>query len=83
MNKLLEQYSKEIGVDLTIENLIDSHRRLREINSISHKQWLSELEKAREIGIAQAEKIVTERNWININKLKSMTVLELVAFLAE
>lgn len=83
MNNLLEQYSTEIGVEMTIESLISSHKRLREINSIRHKQWLSEIEKARELGIIQAERIVKEQNWISVQKLKSMSVSELIAFLAE
>ena len=83
MNNLLKNYSEEIGLynEMTIEALIESHRHLRNLNQIHHKEWLKELEKGREIGRIQAEIFVKEHEWISVERLKSMTVAELVNFL--
>ena len=82
MNDLLKSYSEEIGLfsEMTLESLIKSHRHLRELNKVRHTEWLKELEKGREIGRIQAEKVVKEQEWINVERLKNMTVAELVNF---
>ena len=66
---------------MTLESLIDSHRHLREKNMNSHQEWLKELEKAREFGRNQGIEIITHGKYIEVSKLKGMTILQLVEFI--
>lgn len=83
LRNAIENYSKELDLHttMTIESLIDSHRHLREKNMKSHQEWLKELEKAREFGRKQGIEMVTHGQYIEVSKLKSMTITELVDFI--
>ncbi len=82
MNKL-EQYSQEIGLfnGFTVESLIDSHRRLRIINSQTHAERMAELEAARAFGMEQGRQMILHGQYIEVEKLRSMTMQELTEFL--
>jgi len=83
--ELLLEYTKEIGWNpndavLTVQCLIDSHRRLvEELNHTSRKEWRDEMSKAREY----VKNLNMDSTWIKIDKLRTMTVQELVNMLGE
>ena len=74
------EYSKEIGLDytMTVEELISSHRELRNKNVSNHREWLRELEKARERGREEGFLYVTEKSYVSLDRLKSMKLGELI-----
>lgn len=78
-NVLLAEYSKEIGLSkpISIDMLIESHRRLRALSMRSNEERLAELQKAREFGRAQGFAEVTDGEYIAVKTLRSMTVREL------
>lgn len=81
--KILEDYGKEVGVDFTLEQLIESHRRLRNMNIENSVQRLKELASARKVGMEQGYDMVTNGEYIKISVLKSMSVCEMVDFLKD
>lgn len=84
MNDLLKQYASEIGIDdISLVQLIDSHRTLRAANRKRHEEWLAELHQAREIGMKQAIAEVKEYGWFSRETLRSMTLAQLVDLLQE
>lgn len=83
-DKKLDDYAKEINVDkLTLDDLICSHRRLREANQQNHQQWLEVLKKAREEAFDEAKKYALEHDFLSREKLKKMTLQELSKLLYE
>ena len=81
--KILEDYSKEVGVDFTLEQLIESHRRLRNMNLENQTVRLQELANARIAGEKQGYDIVTNGEYVKVSILKNMSVGEMVDFLKE
>lgn len=83
MEELLKAYSQEIGTVygsvITLPELIDSHRTLRTRNARNNAEFLAELESARQCGFREGMKQGTDEALCN--RLKGMTVLELVALL--
>ena len=82
-DKILENYSNEIGLSnqMTLQGLVDSHRHLREKNMRSHQEWLQDLEKAREFGKKQGFEMITNGQYIEVSKLKNMTIVQLIEFI--
>ena len=78
---LLESYAKELRVELSLEQLIDSHRSLRDtmkrINDISKEERDAQNKKAFE----SARDYALTNNWISLDQLRSMSVDELVKLL--
>ena len=71
----LNDYSLERGCVFNVESLINSHRRLiEELNAGSRKDFTDNLEAARK---AAYEAVLDER-FIEISKLKSMSLSEIV-----
>lgn len=82
----LKEYAKEIGIldlDLSLDDLIDSHRRLRSINQQNNQQWLKEIEKARERAYNDARDYALKHDFISRDALKKMTMQELSNLLCE
>lgn len=85
MDSQLEEYSKELDLHSTmlLSDLINSHRELRQKNMISHQQWLKEIDNGREWGKKQGLEMITHGKYIEVEKLKKMTIGELVEFIGE
>lgn len=83
IEQLLKQYSLEIGLEntISINMLIDSHRTLRVANQENTKKLHDQIQKGREIGIEQGRQLIANGEYIEVKKLKSMTVQELINFL--
>lgn len=81
MKTLLEKYCEELGVGLTLDQLIDSHRNLRNMNLENRIEINRELDKARQFGREQGFDQVTNGLYIDVVKLKNMTIAELVEFI--
>lgn len=83
MNTSIEQYSNEIGLKeaMTMEELIQSHRNLRQLNSNKQKDWLDAIEKARNMGFENGKREALEQNFISRKTLKAMTIQQLIEWL--
>jgi len=77
----LANYAKEIELfgSLTLAALIDSHRYLRSEMSKSKEEQRAETEKIREY----VEGLLMDQTWIKIDKLRDMTVMDLVDLIGE
>lgn len=75
----IEEYSKEIGLHraMTVDELVESHRRLRAVSAQKHEEWLEEIAKGREIGRLQGLEQVTQGEFIAVEDLRNMTMLEI------
>lgn len=84
MMNLLAQYSREVGCsDFTLGSLIDSHRRLREMLSTASKEKMSAYSEAVSRGQEHGNKLVTDGLYIEVEKLRNMTVKELVDWIGD
>lgn len=87
MTDLLKEYSKEIfgpghEDDLSLKDLIDSHRHLRQLNLETNETRLQAREEGYNIGIKQGlEQINSE--YIKIADLKNMTLGQITQLLEE
>lgn len=83
----LHRYSQELKLakdqTLTIKELIESHRRVKEINWDYHQHWLNELKQARERGYIEGIERATEYEYVSREKLKTMTLKEITDLLYE
>lgn len=79
----LDDYSKSIGLSyaMSLEELIDSHKRLRDAAVTNNKLWREELQKARQRGQKEGYCAVTEGEFISVAVLRDMTVVELIALI--
>ena len=84
MNTKLRAYCEENGLsELTLDELVDCYITLRNINVKRGQQWNEELRNARELGEIQGRERVINGEYIEVSKLKEMTIRELVDFLSE
>ncbi len=79
--ELLANYAKEVDIfKWSVGSLIESHRNLRELNKKTsnerHAEWLAARERGYKFGLEQATEEAI------INKIKSMSVMDLVSLLA-
>lgn len=81
----LAEYSQEIGLreTMTLRNLIDSHRTLRNISLKDVKEKMNEVEAARKRAYADAKECATTYDWFSKERLKGLTIGELVQLLYE
>lgn len=88
---LLVEYSKEIyGYDenrdklcftpMTLEQLIDAHRRLRQMNVETNEYRLQARDEGFKIGVEQGMAQVN-REWIKVEDLKKMTMAQVAEML--
>lgn len=81
--EMLEEYSRELGVDTTLAELIESHRELRNKNIASIKRSREEESKYVAQAMKRAEEMVLKGDYIRIADLKKMTISELANLIAE
>lgn len=71
----IREYGSEFGdSDLTVDELIDSHREIRIARLETQQEFEARVKKACEL----ATKMTLDSNWIKIEDLKKMTLEELV-----
>jgi len=76
---LLDSYSKERGTNFTVEDLINSHRRIvDELNFGKRKEWNDALSEAKK----DAYDSVIDSNYININDLAKMKLSEITELIS-
>lgn len=81
--QLLADYSREIGVSTNLQQLIDSHRYLRN-SRIAFDKEIDELRKSIADATRKSVRLEVENGeYIAVSKLKEMTMKELVEFLRE
>ena len=77
--ELLEAYGKEIGLDyndsITLEQLIESHRSMRETNRIYHNHWREEVNAT----VEKRVKMVVTDSYVLWSELEKMTLAEIAA----
>lgn len=88
MKALLEEYSKEIYSGhpyraLALSDLIRSHRYLREVNRQNCDFRRDAFQEAYQKGLESAKKSVSEELYVEVAKLREMTLQELAEFLME
>lgn len=79
-NSLLSDYAKEIGVgELSLEELIVSHRRLRSYNLENYELQRKLIDEA----VKRAEKEIRDANWVRWGDLKKMSMFDIANKIAE
>ena len=83
--EMLNKYGQEIGLTdgLTLAELIESHRTLRELNKKHQDTWLEALVDARQRGLEEGRAMAVQYEFISREKLKGMTLKEISDFLRE
>jgi hypothetical protein len=83
--KSLQEYSKEIGLDyvLSVEELIDSHRNLRNSNIKNLTEFRAVSEEYRKRGYEEGYVNVINREFISFENLKKMNVKEFADHLCD
>lgn len=84
----LRAYSNELGLDpatrfITVEDLIDSHRHLRNIHIVTNKRFNQVMEDYRNKGYEDGYVKAINREFISIERLKRMNVLEFADFIKD
>lgn len=79
-NQLLSDYAKEIGVgELSLEELIVSHRRLRSLNLENYELQRKFIDEA----VKRAEKEIRDANWVRWEDLKKMSMFDIANKIAD
>jgi hypothetical protein len=83
--EMLNKYGQEIGLadGLTLTELIESHRTLRELNKKHQATWLEALVAARQQGLEEGRSMAVRYEFISREKLKDMTLKDISDFLRE
>ena len=76
IDPLIEAYCREIGSrdTMTLEELIDSHRSLRESNKVYLNQWREEVDAA----VNNLLKMRINDQYVRWDELEKMTLAEIV-----
>jgi hypothetical protein len=82
---LLETYAKEMGLygELTLESLIESHRRLRNQALREADERRAEMQRGFDAGFRSGEEIATTHRYISREALRGMTLAQLSEILFE
>lgn len=85
MKTKIEQYSEELGLSeaMTLDDLIESHRRLRQLNAQNHQEWLKVLREAHEKGYRDGEAFALQHGYFSRERLRQMSVAELMEALQD
>jgi hypothetical protein len=85
VENLLQEYAAEIGLHgtLTLENLIDSHRRLRERAQVSNEKLRQEMKRGFDAGYKNGVEQATKFNYLSREALRNMTLAKLAEILSE
>lgn len=83
--KSLQKYSKEIGLDyvLSVEELIESHRNLRNFNIINNTKFRALADEYRRKGYEEGYVNAINREFISFEDLKKMNVKEFADYLCD
>ena len=83
--KLLADYSKSIGMvgSMTVAQLIDSHKRLREMAIETNEARRDTLQKAWDYGAKMAQEQAISYGWFSRERLRAMSIGELADVLNE
>lgn len=77
----LKYYSEELGLDfVSLEDLIDSHRHLRNMQMVIKENVKRVIDIYRNKGYEDGYVNAINREFIPIEKLKKMTIIEFVNF---
>jgi hypothetical protein len=84
----LRAYSHELGLDpatrfITVEDLIDSHRHLRNIHIVTNKRLNKVMEDYRNKGYEDGYVKAIDREFVPIERLKRMSVIEFADFIKD
>jgi hypothetical protein len=84
----LKEYSKELGLDaatsfICVEDLIDSHRYLRNMRIVTNKMFDQIISDYRAKGYEDGYVKAINREFIPIERLKQMNVLEFAEFIKD
>jgi len=82
----LDEYNLQLGGGvgiLTVESLIESHLSTREINQTISREYRENRKRGYDSGYAQGLEIATSQDYINVDRLRGMTVQELVDLIGE
>lgn len=81
----LTAYAKELNLynpdEITIGVFIKSHRALRELSNKTNREISEQARKAAEFAASKAKEEVLHGEYIQVEKLRQMTISELVEFL--
>lgn len=85
MDNKLEEYSEELGLNtpFTLESLIESHRNIRAARFATEEERLKYVRSGYAAGYESGMKAAIEFGSIPVEKLKGMTVAELVEILRD
>lgn len=89
LQTLLSEYEKDICADgrsygrINLESLIGSHRSLRELNIKHRNDYNTNFQQVKELGAKAGYDEVVSRDYVKVQDLKAMTIMELVKFLAD
>lgn len=83
--EMLNTYGQEMGLadGLTLWELIESHRSLRDLNVKRRAAWHDALADARRRGLEEGRQQALENEFVSREKLKAMTLKELSDLLNE
>jgi hypothetical protein len=83
--EMLNAYGQELGLTdgLTLWELIESHRSLRDLNVKRQATWHEALADARKRGLERGRAQALEHEFVSREKLKAMTIKELSDLLNE
>jgi len=80
-NEKLQAYAVEMGLassqPFLIDQLIDSHRTLREFRQLSEADRRAQITAAREFATKQAIEEVKGLGWFSVERLRGMTLAEI------
>ena len=79
MIETLKHYGMSLGQpDLTLEDLIESHKRLRSLNRGLNSQWRDTLAAAHEKGFTVGSKKALEQGFLSVARLKDMSLRDIL-----
>jgi hypothetical protein len=83
----LQAYAVEMGLSSTkpfpLDQLIDSHRTLREFRQLSEAERRAQIAAAREFATKQATEEVKTLGWFSVERLRGMTLAEIAELIRE
>lgn len=80
---MLEEYARELGVDTTLAELIESHRALRKKNMDFIKRSREEESEYVAQAMKRTDEMVLKGDYIRVADLKKMTLLELANIVSD
>ena len=82
--RALDLYAQEIGLDsLHINRHSESHRSLRKLSGDDHASRVAEHRARKDLAEAKAYEYALSNNYISLERLKSMTLKDVIALLQE